>query len=353
VSYKNHQELFNDIKARKFKPVYLLHGEEPYYIDLIADHFENHILTEDQKDFNLTICYGKDTTSKTIYDACMRFPMFAELNVVILREAQMMQSLRQSKGEEEDKEVDTEVDLLQKYLERPSPATILVLCYKHGKFDARKKTFRHIKEKGAIFESQRPKDSDLPAFVEQQLKKHKVKIEPQAMRLFIEYVGAELSTLMNELEKLCINLPEGGTINVEQIENGIGISKEYNVFELQSALLTKDHVKAFTIVQYINDNQKANPFVLTITNLHSAFHKLYHYLIGGEVSDNEMYTIYQIHFSQKNEYRKAKTLYSLDQVEDIFELLLEYDLRSKGVHNNNNSTPNESLLQELVYRIMH
>ena len=334
----DYRDLIQDIKARKFKPVYLLHGEESYYIDRIAEYMEQTILTEEQKDFNFTVFYGKDSHPQQVMDACMRYPMFADFNLVILKEAQTM------------KDRGKEIDLLDAYVERASPTTILVICFKDGKFDARKKLFKQIKDKGLVFESQPVKDSEVPIFITQYLKRKKVTIDSSASHLLVEYLGNDLAKISNELDKLYINIPENGIVDVAQIEKNIGISKDYNIFELQSALLEKNATQAYTIVQYLNDNQKANPFVLNITNIHAAFQRLYHYLIGGDVSDFDMFKIYQIHSTQKNAYRKARSLYTVQRVEEIFEILLEYDLRSKGV--NNNEVPHEELLREMVYKIM-
>ncbi len=334
----DYRDLIQDIKARKFKPVYLLHGEESYYIDRIAEYMEQTILTEEQKDFNFTVFYGKDSHPQQVMDACMRYPMFADFNLVILKEAQTM------------KDRGKEIDLLDAYVERASPTTILVICFKDGKFDARKKLFKQIKDKGLVFESQPVKDSEVPIFITQYLKRKKVTIDSSASHLLVEYLGNDLAKISNELDKLCINIPENGIVDVAQIEKNIGISKDYNIFELQSALLEKNATQAYTIVQYLNDNQKANPFVLNITNIHAAFQRLYHYLIGGDVSDFDMFKIYQIHSTQKNAYRKARSLYTVQRLEEIFEILLEYDLRSKGV--NNNEVPHEELLREMVYKIM-
>ncbi|MFI5171345.1 MAG: DNA polymerase III subunit delta [Chitinophagales bacterium] len=335
----DHKDLINEIKSRKFKPVYLLHGDESYYTDKIAEYMEENILSPEQKDFNCSIFYGKDANPQQIIDACTRFPMFAEHNLVILREAQMMKT----KG--------SEIDKLEPYLENPSNSTILVICYKDGKFDARKKFFKLIKEKGLVYESESLKESEVPIFIENYLKRKKATADGKAISVLIDYLGTDLSKIINELEKLCINLKEGERITVDLIEKNIGISKDYNVFELQSALITKNVAQAFTIVNYMNDNSKANPFVLTVSNIHSAFTKLYHYLLGGDVNDWDMYKIYQIHSSQKNEYRAARNLYTVDRVEEIFELVLEFDLRSKGVYNVETSP--EELLKELVYRILN
>ena len=238
----DYRDLVSDIKARKFKPVYLLHGEESYYIDKISEFMEDNILTPEQKDFNCSIFYGKDSTPTQVMDAAMRFPMFADFNLVIVREAQMMKT----RG--------SELDKLETYVERASPTTILVICYKDGKYDARKKLFKQIKDRGLVFESEALKESEVPIFIEAYLKRKKVTAESKAIRVLIDYLGTDLSKMTNELDKLCINLPANGQITVEQIEKNIGISKDYNVYELQSALLMKNTGQVFTIVDYIDDN---------------------------------------------------------------------------------------------------
>lgn len=334
----DHVDLIKEIQSKRFKPVYLLHGDESYYIDKIAGYMENNILTPEQKDFNCSIFYGKDSTPQAIIDACRRFPMFAEHNLVIIREAQMMKT----RG--------SELDKLEAYTENPSPSTILVICYKEGKFDARKKMFRQIKEKGLVFESEALKENEVPHFIENYLKKKKVIAESVAVRLLVDHLGTDLSKITNELEKLCINLSEGERITPELIEKNIGISKDYNVYELQSALLTKNFAKAFTIVDHFNSTPKTNPFVLTIANVFAAYQKLYHFILGGNVSDWDMWKVYQIHSTQSADYKMARSLYSKERVEEIFETLLEYDLRSKGVYNV--ETPHEELLKEMVYQIM-
>lgn len=335
----DHKDLINELKAGKYKPVYLLHGEESYYIDKLAEYMEENILSPEQKDFNCSIFYGKDANPLQVIDTCTRFPMASDYNLVILREAQMMKT----KG--------SEIDKLESYLENPSKSTILVICYKDGKFDARKKIFRFIKDKGLIYESEQMKENEIPVFIEAFLKRKKASADSKSISVLIDYLGTDLSKIINELEKLCINLKDGEKITVDLIEKNIGISKDYNVFELQSALITKNSTRTFTIVNYMNDNPKANPFVLTISNIHSAFTKLYHYLLGGDVSDWDMYKIYQIHSSQKSEFRAARSLYTAYRVEEIFELLLEFDLKSKGVYNV--ETTSGELLKELVFRILN
>ena len=331
----DHVDIVNEIKAKKIRPVYLLHGEESYYIDKISEYIETSVLKPEEKDFNCSIFYGKDSHVQDVIDACRRFPMFSDYQLIIVREAQQLRDL----------------DKLENYVEHIVPTTILVLNYKNGKYDARKKLYKAINQKGIVFESAPVKEAGIPAFIENYVRRRKLHADQKAVNLLVDYLGTDLSRITNELDKLCINIPEGGKITVEEIEKNIGISKDYNVYELQSALLTKNMSHAFTIVNYLNHNSKANPFVLTISSIHAAFLKLYQYLLGGDVNDWELWKTYQIHSSQSGDYKKARTLYQVHRVEEIFELILEYDLRSKGV--NNAETATEELLREMVYRILN
>jgi DNA polymerase-3 subunit delta len=336
-------EVIKSIELKKYRPIYLLHGEESYFIDKLSEYIENNILTPEQKDFNCTIFYGADAQPQDIIDACRRYPVFAQHQVVVLREAQHMKILREAREFKE-------LERLEAYFANPVQTTILVLCYKNGKFDARKKNFKLIKENGVIFESQSMKESQIPSFIDKYLKRKNAAIDEKARSLLVDYIGTDLSRITNELDKLWINIPHGSKITSRDIEKNIGISKDYNVFELQTALLTKNAAKAFTIVKYLNENSKANPFVLTLANIHAAYQKLFHYLVGGSVSDNDLYRLYGIHYSQAAAYREAQKLYNLERVEEIFGITLEYDLRSKGV--NNGETSSDELLKELVYKIM-
>lgn len=334
-----HVELIKEIQAKKIAPVYLLHGEESYYIDRLSEFIEDTVLTPEQKDFNLHVFYGKDADAQTIIDACRRYPMFAEKSVVILKEAQMMKA----KG--------NEIDKLELYTAAPSPFTVLVICYKEGKLDARKKFFKTIKDQGIIYESEALREQDIPNFIDNYLRKRNFTIEPKANNLLLEYLGTDLNKIANELNKLIINLKPGEKVTVKEIEENIGISKDYNIWELQSALLVKNTARVFTILHYLNQNPKTNPFVLTISNLHSGFIKLYQFMNGQDAKDWDLYRMYGIHGSQANEYRKAKTLYSREAVENIFGIFLEYDLRSKGLHNV--ETEPEELLREMIFRILN
>lgn len=328
-------DILGDIKQKSLSAVYLLHGEESYYIDAITAAMENSLLTEDEKAFNLTVYYGKDAIVRDIMDTCRRFPMFSNHQLVIIKEAQLLKDLEE----------------LETYVSRPVPSTIFVVCYKGGKLDARKKLFKALQHNGTVFLSESPKEDQIPAFIKEYLKSKERSIEPKAADILTEYLGNDLSKISNELDKLCINSKKEKAINISDIEHNIGISKEYNVYELQSALLEKDITKAYHIIYYLNKDQKNNPLVLTLANLHSAFTKLYMYIRTPNAREMDLYRGFGIHFSQAQSYKKAKEIYSVEEVENIFELLMEYDLRSKGVHNE--SANAADLLVELIYRMLH
>jgi DNA polymerase-3 subunit delta len=330
-----HAELVKEIQAHKFAQLYLLHGDEDYYIDKLSEFIEKHALTDSERDFNHTVFYGKDAHVQEILDACRRFPMFANRQVITLREA------NQLKG----------IENLESYLLNPAPDTVFIVCHKTGTLDKRKKIYKAFSEKGIVYEAVPLKEHEVPAFVDNYLTKKGLIIESKANNLLVEYLGTELTKITNELDKLIINLQEGATITSKEIEEHIGISKDYNVWELQSALLLKDTSQAYKILHYINQNPKTNPFVLTISSLHTGFVKLYQFMHGQDAKDWDLFRMYGIHGSQASAYRKAKSLYTKQEIENIFAIFLEYDLRSKGLHNAD--TPSEELLREMVYRIMN
>ncbi|MBC8045169.1 MAG: DNA polymerase III subunit delta [Fimbriimonadaceae bacterium] len=330
-----HVDLIKDIQAKKLAPVYLLHGAESYYIDKISEYIENTVVTEEERSFNHSVFYGKDSNVQDILDTCRRFPMFANKQVVTIREANHLKGLEN----------------FESYLNHLVPSTILIICYKGGTLDKRKKVYKLLQDKGVVFESTELKENEIPLFIENYLKRKNFSVESKANNLLVDYLGTDLNKITNELDKLIINLQPGAKITVKEIEENIGISKDHNVWELQSALLIKDSSKAFKILHYLNQNPKTNPFVLTISNLHSGFVKLYHFMHGQDAKDWDLFRMYGIHGTQANEYRKAKTLYTKQDVENIFGIFLEYDLRSKGLHNV--ETPTEQLLREMLYRILN
>src|SRR5476651_597394 len=266
-------DIIKDLTNRKYKPLYLLHGDEPYFIDLVSNYVEHKLLPDAEKGFNQTMLYGKDTDIMTVLNTAKRYPMMADYQVVMVKEAQDMKW-----GKDDDSKKG--IDPLLSYLEKPLASTILVFCYKYGKFDKRKKTYKAIEKNGIIFESTVLYDSKIPAWIEGFIAEKGYKIQQQATFMLSEYLGNDLSKIVNELEKLMLNVSAGQEITLKHIHDNIGISKEYNVFELQSALTRKDAFKTNQIINYFEANPKANPIVLVLGNLNTFFSKVltYHYV---------------------------------------------------------------------------
>jgi DNA polymerase-3 subunit delta len=329
------KSILSDLKKKEYKPVYFLHGEEPYYIDQISQFVESKVLAEAERSFNQTIIYGKEAESKTVIDTCSRYPMMSKYQVVIIKEAQEMKTLNN----------------LELYVNKPVPSTILVICFKHKKFDGRTKFAKAIKAHAVLFESKKLYDNQVPDWIKNYLKTQKLTIEPAANELIAEYLGSNLSKVANELDKLIINLPKGANVTPKHVQENIGISKDYNVFELQNALGTRNVTKANRIIMYFIANEKKNPLVVVIATLYNYFSKVYqaHFLQG--LSDNEMASALGTRPFFVKDYKAARKMYSLGKTEAVIALLSEYDLKSKGV--DNPSTPPSELLREMVWRILH
>jgi len=338
--------LQSDLKSRKFKPVYLFHGEESFYIDLFSDYIENNLLTEAEKGFNQTVLYGRDTDIMGLLNAAKRFPMMSEYQLVMVKEAQEM---KWGKEGESDKK---NTDPLLAYLENPVPSTILVFCYKHAKFDKRKKTYKAIEKKGVIFESATIYENKVPVWVEEFVKEKSYRIHARASAMIAEYLGNDLSKVSNELEKLMLNVPKGQEITVEDVQNNIGISKDYNVFELQDALAKRDPFKANQIIDYFAANPKANPIQLVFGALNTWFTKVlkYHYI--ADKSPQNLARELGVNPYFIKDYELAARNYNAFKVFSVFNILREYDLKSKGVDSSGNTTDGE-LLKELVFKIIH
>ncbi|MBD1364116.1 DNA polymerase III subunit delta [Mucilaginibacter sp. ZT4R22] len=336
-------EIIKDLKARKFKPLYLLHGEEPYFIDLVSNYIEHKVLSDAEKGFNQTVLYGKDTDIMTAINAAKRYPMMSDYQVVMIKEAQDMKWGR----DDEDKK---HINPLLAYLENPLPSTILVFCYKYGKFDKRKKTYKAIDKNGLIFESATLYDSKIPAWIEGYIADKKYKINGQASAMLAEYLGNDLSKIANELDKLMLNVATGEEITLKHIQDNIGISKEYNVFELQSALTKKDAYKVNQIVNYFEANPKANPIVLVLGNLNNFFSKVlaYHYI--KDKSPQSLARELGVSPYFVKDYEQAARGYSLGKTFQVISYLREYDLKSKGVESN---TGQGGLMKELMFKILH
>jgi DNA polymerase-3 subunit delta len=336
-------DILKDIKNRKYKPLYLLHGEEPYFIDQVSNYAEHQLLPDAEKGFNQTVLYGKDTEVMTVLNAAKRYPMMAEYQVVLIKEAQDMKWGR----DDDDKK---SINPLLNYLENPLPSTILIFCYKYGKFDKRKKTYKAIEKNGVIFESSPLYDSKIPAWIEAFVAGKGYQINPQASAMLAEYLGNDLSKIANEMEKLMLNVPASQVINMQHVQDNIGISKEYNVFELQSALSRKDPFKVNQIINYFEANPKANPIVLVLGNLNNFFSKvlLYHY--AKDKSPQNLARELGVSPYFLKDYELAARSYNYGKSMHIISLLREYDLKSKGVDSNSG---NGELMKELMFKILH
>ena len=329
-------QILADLKDRKFAPVYFLEGEEPYFIDEISDYILENTLTAEEKDFNQTLLYGKDLTIDTILTSAKRFPMMAERQVVVIREAQNVKNI-------ED---------LAPYVEKPLLSTILVISYKYKAIDKRKKLYKAVQKNGIYFESKPIYDNQIPGWITKYMKLKNYGIDPRAAQLIADYVGSDLQRIVNDLEKVTISAVPGTTIMPQDVEKNIGISKEYNSFELQNALGKKDILKSNQIINYFIANEKAHPLPAIMGALLTFFRKLllYH-SIENKSNTNEIARVLGVNPYFVGDYTTAGRNYSLDKVVFIISLMRECDLRSKGARGG--STENGELLRELIYKILH
>ncbi|MBO7142610.1 MAG: DNA polymerase III subunit delta [Bacteroidales bacterium] len=335
MAASTYEGIMADLKARKFAPVYLLQGDEPYFIDQIASYIEKNALTDDEKTFNQTVVYGKDIDVPNLDTLSKRFPMMAEYQVVIVKEAQDMKK----------------IDDLIFYVQKPQKTTILVLCHKYKELDKRKKLASAIEKTGVVFTSKKLYDNKIPSWAESYIKEKGYTIDPVALRLLTDYLGTDLSKIANEVDKLAIALPSGSKISPANIQDNIGISKDYNNFELQNAIGSGDVLKAARIVDHFSKNQKDNPLVLTITALYGYFCKLL--VFNQHIRDDSKTQAAALGCNPffLKDYAAAQKRFPAPKVIKAISLLREYDLKSKGV--GNSSTDPGALLQELVYKIMH
>lgn len=332
-----YEEIVRNLKNRVYAPVYFLMGEEDYYIDRIAEYITDTVLNETEKEFNLSVIYGADTDLPSIINAAKRYPMMSEHQVIVVKEAQNLRNW-------ED---------FSYYLQKPMPSTILVICYKHGTLDRRKKVTAEIEKTGVLFESKKLKEAQLPGFISSYLKRKKVDIEPKAAELMAEFVGTDLNRMAGELEKLIITLPAGERrITSGHIERNIGISKDYNNFELKNALIAKDILKANQIVKYFNDNPKNNPLQVTLSFLFSFFSNLMLAYYAPDKSDQGIATQLGLRSAwQAKDYSIAMHRYTGVKVMQIIGAIRTCDAKSKGVGNSSQS--DGELLKELVFFMLH
>ena len=332
-----YEEIVRELKNRIYKPVYYLMGEEAYYIDKISEYIAQTVLTDEEKEFNLTVMYGGETDVASIINAAKRYPMMADHQVVIVKEAQNVKNMEE----------------LSNYLQKPLLSTVLVICHKHGTLDRRKKLAVEIEKNGVLFESKKLKDAQLPGFISAYLKRKSVDIEVKAAEMMAEFVGSDLNRMAGELEKLVITLPQGSTrVTPEQIEQNIGISKDYNNFELRSALVAKDVLKANQIIKYFEENPKTNPIQMTLSVLFGFFSNLMLAYYAPEKTEQGIAAQLGLKSPwQAREYMAAMRQYNGVKCMQIIGEIRCCDARSKGVENA--SLSDGDLLRELIYKILH
>ena len=332
-----YEEIARDLKNRNYKPIYYLMGEESYYIDKISEYISQTVLTDEDKEFNLTVLYGADTDIASIINAAKRYPMMSEYQVVIVKEAQNVKDM----------------ESLVYYVQKPLPSTILVICHKHGTLDKRKKLAATIEKVGVLFESKKIKDTQLSGFITSFLKRKSVDIEPKAAEMMAEFVGTDLSRMAGELEKLVLTLPAGQKrITPEQIERNIGISKDYNNFELKNAIIARDVLKANKIIKYFDENPKTNPIQATLSVLFNFFSNLMLVYYAPDKSEQGIASMLGLKSTwQAKEYLAAARVFSGVKVMQIIGEIRYCDAQSKGV--DNVSLKDGDLLRELIFKILH
>ena len=330
------KQIVDEIKSKNTKPIYFLMGEEAYYIDKISDFIEDNILSEEEKGFNQMILYGRDVTIDDIIGNAKRFPMMSEKQVVIVKEAQ---------------DLSRSIEMLADYAENPQPSTVLVICYKYKTIDKRKKLAKTIAQTGCLFESKKLYENQVSDWINSVLREKGYQIEPKATHMLVEFLGTNLSKIANELEKLMLIIGNNVTITPLHIEQNIGISKDFNNFELRKAIGDKELLKANQIIHYFTQNPKSNPLVMTISLLNAFFTQLllYHGLRDkGKINVGRMLRINPYFIP---EYQRAAKNYPMRKVAQVISRLREADLKSKGVGASN--LAQGDILKELLFKIMH
>jgi DNA polymerase-3 subunit delta len=329
-------QIIKDIEKRIYKPIYFLYGDEPFFIDEITDKIASSVLTESERSFNQSVLYGKDTNMYQITEMALRFPMMANHQVIIVKEAQELKDIK----------------LLESYAEQPLNSTILVFNYKYKKIDKRLKVFKTLAKTAILFEAKPVYENKIHGWIETWLMNHGLQIEPKASMLISENVGAQLSKIVNELRKLQISLPAGQTTITEQmVIDNIGISREYNVFELQRALGAKDKPKAYRIIMHFGKNPRNYPAVLTMGILFSYFRKLMIYHSLKDRSKNNVAASIGVSPFFVDEYTRAARNYNLKRLVQIVSIMRDYDMKLKGV--GSGETEEGELMREMIYKIMN
>ena len=331
----DHKLLLKEIRNKKFEKIYFLHGEEPYFIDVLTKAIQDNALEESERDFNQSILYGKDAEVLSLISELKSYPMMAERRLVILKEAQYFKAIEQ----------------LESYLENPVTSTIFVICYKYKTFDARKKTLKNALKNGVVFKSEKVKEYQLAEWIQQNVKSSGYEMTSKACMLMVESLGNDLGRIVKELEKLAVLIEKGTTINDKHIEENIGISKDYNVFELTNAVANKDNLKALKIVDYFEHNPKAADLVFVISNLFKFFSQIMRIHFLPNKSREAVAKALGVHPFVAGELTNAKNKYDPRKIAANIALIHEYDLKSKGVRNT--SATQGELMRELVYQLIH
>lgn len=331
----DHKLLLKEIRNKKFEKIYFLHGEEPYFIDVLTKAIQDNALEESERDFNQSILYGKDAEVLSLISELKSYPMMAERRLVILKEAQYFKAIEQ----------------LESYLENPSNSTIFVICYKYKTFDARKKTLKNALKNGVVFKSEKVKEYQLAEWIQQYIKTTGYELTSKACMLLIESLGNDLGRIVKELEKLAVLIEKGTIINENHIEENIGISKDYNVFELTNAVANKDNLKALKIVDYFEHNPKAADLVFVISNLFKFFSQIMRIHFLPNKSREAVARALGVHPFVAGELTNAKNKYDPRKIAANIALIHEYDLKSKGV--GNTSATQGELMREMVYQLIH
>jgi len=326
--------IISDWKKGTYKPIYWLEGEEEYFIDKVMKYAESNILNESETGFNLSVFYGKDADWAAVVNACRRYPMFAEKQVVLLKEAQQMR----------------DIEKLEAYIENPLASTIFVVSYKEKKVDGRTRLAKLLKEKGVVLTTKKLYDNQLPEWTEELVQSKELNISQKALMLLVDHIGNDLSRIENEIDKIAINLGKRKGITETDVEQYVGVSKDFNVFELQAALATKNLSKAIQIIQYFEANPKAAPIQLVLPSLYTFFSKVF--MIYGLNTRDEKTIATSLGISPFfiKDYLRTTTVYSYADVEKLLLLLSDYNLKSIGI--NNSGTTDGSLLKEMVAKMI-
>src|SRR6478736_621980 len=309
-------KIVNDIKNKDIKPIYFLMGEEPYYIDKLSDYIEENVLSEDEKGFNQTVLYGRDVSIEDIVSTSKRYPMMADRQVVIVKEAQ---------------ELSRTIDKIESYVENPMPSTVLVFCYKYKTLDKRKKVTKLLAKNGIVYESKKLYENQVGDWIKRVLAGKKYTIEPKASAMLVEFLGTDLSTINKELEKLQIILPAGTVISAKDIEENIGFSKDYNVFELRKAIGERNQLKAYKIAENFAQNPKDNPIVMTTGLVFGFFVQLLKYHGLKDKNPKNVASALGINPFFIKDYDVALKNYPMRKVSQIVAALRDIDVKSKGV----------------------